>query len=86
MVIDPERDILVPDDEPRVVMVTSPTPSRGHVSPLLVDIPAPIEEVSVMPKPLEESDLENELDLDSEVLIRPASSTTNGRRLALTLR
>lgn len=86
MVIDPERDIQVPDDEPRVVIATSPILSRGNLSPVYVDIPAPIVEVSVMPKPSEESDLETELDLDSEVLVSPASSTASGRRLALTLR
>ena len=81
--IDPERDIQVPDEDPRVPMVDSPVTSRKNISSVFVD-----DFVSVAEKPdlIVGSDLEPELDIEQDEPIRPASGSTNSRRWALTLR
>ena len=83
VVIDPERDIQVPDDDPRVPFVSSPSPSRRNMSPVIVDVPVT---VSYVTEPTIESDLDFETDIESEPSIIPASGSTSSRRWALTLR
>lgn len=90
VVIDPERDIQVPDDDPRVPIITSPTPSLRNMSPVCVDVDSsPVVDVSVTsPKPNIESksDTDPDSDLETQTTIRTASGVASGRRLALTLR
>lgn len=83
IVIDPERDIQVPDEDPRVPMVDSPISSRKNTSSIFINGPVFVAE---KPNLVVESDLEPELDIELDEPIRPASGSTNSRRWALTLR
>jgi hypothetical protein len=83
IVIDPERDIQVPDEDPRVPIVGSPISSRKNTSSFFVDDPVFVE---AKPDSIVESDLDPELDIEQDEPIRPASGSTNSRRWALTLR